>query len=252
MRACVVVPTYRRTKRGVRGPPLRRALASVAAQTVKPARVYVSGDHYDDEAELAAVCAEFAGALDIVCSNSGPGDHYRAALARHPHKLWCVGGGDAVRRGVERAVADGMDWYFHLDDDDAWAPEHLRTYLDAIAAFPTVAFVVSKAKLGALTLPRQHIAPPLAPNNYRPKPCDSIHATWAVSLPRLGAVVRAHYAEEREWALGAPAKITGPSDARLLEKLRDMDDIDTLCLPTQTVFYSGDSRAEIARRPPNA
>ena len=237
MRICVVVPTYKRKKRGISGPPIRRALESLQGQSFKDFRVYVSGDHYEDESELNAICDEFRSELDIVCMNSGPGDHFRDVLARDKKKLWCVGGAAAIRRGVDRAITDGMDWYFHLDDDDSWSPGHIQTYVEAITKFPRLSFIVSKTRLGGVFIPRQIISE-VVPNNYRPKGCDSIHASWAMKLESLGPTITAHYEEECEWAFKDPRKIVGPSDARLLEKFAKLTAIETMCLPTTTVHYS--------------
>lgn len=244
MRICVIIPTYKRTKRGISGPPLRGALESLRNQTFKDFRVYVSGDHYDDEPELASICDDFVAAgLDIVCTNSGPGEHFRGVLAGDRRKLWCVGGAGAIKRAVDRAMLHAMDWYFHLDDDDSWSPGHIQTYVNCIQKFPGVSFVVSKTKLGGAYIPRQRITD-VYPNNYRPKECDSIHASWAIKLATLGPTVSAHYAEECEWAFGSPEKIVQPSDARLLGKFREMKSIETVCLPSVTVHYSGDSLHE--------
>ena len=239
MRVCVIVPTYKRTKRGIKGPPLRRALESLKNQTFRDFRVYVSGDYYEDEQEFNAICDEFSDSLEIVRLNLGPQDHFRDVLRGQRQKLWCVGGAAAMNEGIQRAIKDGMDWYFHLDDDDTWCPNHLDTYMQAIRKNPSVSFVCSKTRIGGVVLPRQKISD-ISPNNYRPKPADSIHASWAMKLDTLGGVVTQHYQEERLWAFNDPRKISQPSDARLLEKF-SKSSVNTMCLPTTTVVYSGDS-----------
>lgn len=239
MRVCVIVPTYKRTKRGVQGPPLRRALESLKKQTFSDFRVYVSGDYYEDEAEFNSICDEFSSSLEIVRLNLGPTDHFRDVLKGQRQKLWCVGGAAALQEGIDLAIRDGMDWYFHLDDDDTWSPAHLDTYTQAIRRNPSVSFVCSKARIGGMILPRENVGD-IRPNNYRPKPADSIHATWAIRLDTLGETLSRHYNEERSWAFNDPRKISQPSDARLLGKI-SASPVETMCLPTTTVMYSGAS-----------
>lgn len=241
MRVCVIIPTYRRTKKGIQGPPLRRALETLKRQTFRDFTVYVCGDHYDDAAEFDEICDGYDGRLFRI--NLGPAEHFRNALRGQPRKLWQVGGAAAVLAGVEQAIKDGMDWYLHLDDDDSWSPDHVETYVREIRKAPSVSFICSKTRMKKdKILPTQRIVA-ATPNNYRPKPCDSIHASWALRLDTLGGTLLKHYGEERDWVFHDQNKIQSPSDMRLLAKLRDMP-IDTMCLPTMTVSYSGVSRAK--------
>jgi glycosyltransferase involved in cell wall biosynthesis len=92
----VVIPAYNRAAM------VRRALASVAAQTVTPREVIVVDDCSTDA--TGAVAAELG-----------------ARVERHDVNR---GEGGARNTGIERAT---QPWIALLDSDDEWLPDHLRT-----------------------------------------------------------------------------------------------------------------------------
>lgn len=243
MRLCVIIPTYKRDKAGITGPPLASALRCVAEQTYTDITVYVVGDYYSDQNEFDGVCDAYRDKISrLVTHNLGPHEHFRDVLKHDTDKLWHVGGAAAVNYGIKRAIADGMDWYFHLDDDDVWSPYHVQTYVDVIKKHPDVAFVCSKCHLTPKkVLPKQRITA-TRPGNYIPRGKDSVHATWMINLRAVGHVLVEHYDEETRWAFEAPHLITKPSDLRILDHIGSMKRLQCVCIPSFTVTYSGASK----------
>ena len=105
----VVVPAYRAA--GTIG----RALAGVAAQTVRPRQVVVVDDGSDD-GTLAATeaCRESLGEIDLIA-------------LQQPNR----GAGAARNRAVAAATQPLLAF---LDADDEWLPEHLEQSLAVMAA----------------------------------------------------------------------------------------------------------------------
>lgn len=98
---------------------IRRALASVLAQSVPPAEVIVVDDGSSDDG-LAIVAAEFPDVRLVRQSNGGPGS--------------------ARNHGVRLAT---HAWTAFLDADDSWDPDHLEEFGRLISEFPGVGLVAT-------------------------------------------------------------------------------------------------------------
>lgn len=104
----VIIPAYNRPD------DLRRALYSLAAQSVKDFRVIVSDDHSDEP--LGAVCYEFNSILNIT-------------YARTPHNMGCGGN---RRFALEYFFENPTEYVMFLDSDDALVPQAIQRLGEAI------------------------------------------------------------------------------------------------------------------------
>lgn len=100
----VVIPTFNRVG------PLRRALESVQAQSVRPAEVIVVDDGSDDGTR-EMLEERFSG----------------VRLLEQPH----AGVSAARNRGIAAAVGEN-EWVAFLDSDDAWLPRKLELQMAAL------------------------------------------------------------------------------------------------------------------------
>ena len=109
-------------------PWVEAALASVAAQTRRPAEVVVV-----DDASADATADAAGRAFDA---------HLRPAGVEGRVVAGRFGNAGPARNAGVAAAAGGSRWIAFLDADDVWYPEHLATALGALAADPRhVAFV---------------------------------------------------------------------------------------------------------------
>jgi glycosyltransferase involved in cell wall biosynthesis len=102
----IVIPTFNRVEN------LKRALASVLAQTITEIEVIVVDDGSTDQT------------LEMLSKNQDP-----RLLVEHLHKN---SGGPSIPRNVGVRKARG-EWLAFLDSDDWWEPQHLESKLAAIA-----------------------------------------------------------------------------------------------------------------------
>jgi glycosyltransferase involved in cell wall biosynthesis len=122
MTVTVVTPTKGRPR------SLRRALASVAAQEgLRAAQVVVGDDcpHLGDEANCRALEEEFPHARFV---NVVPGDHPDMPRDYLPARL-------SYLRNLGVGLAR-TPYVAHLDDDNAYAPGHLRSLVDLLERNP--------------------------------------------------------------------------------------------------------------------
>ncbi|RVP97527.1 glycosyltransferase family A protein [Sinorhizobium meliloti] len=106
----VVIPTYNRVS------PLKRALNSIARQTVDPAEVIIIDDCSEPAVldEVNAIASEFSKQLNVTLLVN---EHNRGANY-------------ARNRGIFAAVSNYVAF---LDSDDLWLPEKLEKQVAAIA-----------------------------------------------------------------------------------------------------------------------
>jgi glycosyltransferase involved in cell wall biosynthesis len=81
------------------------------------------------DVELSVVVVDDGGSDETDAAVASLGDS-RVLMVRHP---WCQGVAAARNSGIAQAESR---WVAFVDDDDLWAPEKLRSQLDALAADP--------------------------------------------------------------------------------------------------------------------
>lgn len=164
MKFAVIIPTYQRED-GNTPMLLRRALASVFAQTHDDFIVMAAGDNYKNAAEFSNILASFPDAR--LESFNLPAAVEREKYKGDPEKIWCNGGCYATNVAVDMVCALGCEWICRLDHDDHWLPNHLAVIAEAIQKTKGVWFC-TLAQSGDVILPkidsREHYVP------FLPKP----------------------------------------------------------------------------------
>jgi hypothetical protein len=182
-KVCVIIATYFR-KNGNTKEFLSRALRNLESQTYKNFKLFLIGDHYDNNDEFEEICKSYK--KDIFYKNNK--QHYRCYNFPNKHTYWAIGGGLALKTGIEKAIEEKFDYYLHLDDDDLWRDNHIQVVVEHIKKFPLAYFILTKAKYRDTFLP-QTGEQNVFYNNYIPKGEDSVHASHVYKLPLMGNVV---------------------------------------------------------------
>ncbi|MDG1302310.1 MAG: glycosyltransferase family 2 protein [Opitutae bacterium] len=111
MSYAVIIPSYNRPDM------LKRALASVYAQTLLPSQICLTIDEPEDS-EKYAFLGDYDDALQVTYTGGG------------------FGGAKARNVGLDR-VGD-VDYVFFLDDDDEWLPEKIEKQIQLLENRPDV------------------------------------------------------------------------------------------------------------------
>ena len=180
---CVIMPTYLR-KNGTTKQLLTRALRNLEAQTYKNFKLFLIGDHYDNNDEFEELCKSYKN--DIFFKNNE--QHYRCYNFSNKSTYWTIGGALALKTGIEKAIEEKFNYYLHFDDDDEWRDIHIEAVVKHIKYFPQADFILTKAKYADIFLPRTP-EKNMFYNNYIPRGEDSVHASHVYKLPLLGNVV---------------------------------------------------------------
>ena len=162
----VVVPAMNRS--GLIG----RALASVHAQTTRPARIIVVDDASDD----------------------GTGDAARAAGAEVLEMSERSGSGPARNTGIRAATTE---WVAFLDSDDEWLPRHLQTVLGHARGHDlasTAAMSTSGRWLGETPLRRRVSSGPSPARRTSTcgSACSNGDRVWWSGMPRSATTSTRH------------------------------------------------------------
>ena len=238
-KVCVIMPTYFR-KNGSTKKLLSRALRNLEAQTYKNFKLFLIGDHYDNNHEFEEICKSYK--KDIFYKNNE--EHYRCYDFPNKHTYWAIGGGLALKTGIEKAIEEKFNYYFHLDDDDEWRDNHIQVVVEHIKKFPLSSFILTKAKYRNTFLPIT-IEKNTFYNNYIPRGEDSVHASHVYKLPLLGNVVLDVINKNHILANKINKKEHGfegitipPGDATILNNINSMvvtKEIKSLYIPVITV-----------------
>ena len=180
MKVSVIIATYQR-KNGNSVLYLKNMFKILEAQTYKDFKVFIVGDSYENNTEFENLCKSYNG--DIYYSNSDV--HFRNCF-NIKKNMWSSGGINARLIGIEKAISENYDYYFHLDDDDYWEPNHIENYINTINKYNgKLDFIVSKSEFFNIVLPRAYVHNENI-NNFIIKPCDIVHASWCINLKTIG------------------------------------------------------------------
>jgi len=234
---CVIMPTYFR-KNGSTKEYLSRALRMLESQTYGNFKLFLIGDHYDNNAEFEDLCKSYT--KDIFYKNNE--QHYRCYNFEYKHNYWTIGGALALKTGIEKAIEEKFDYYFHLDDDDEWRDIHIEVVMKHIKHFPFADFILTKSKYANKFLPTTNEINTFY-NNYIPQGEDSVHASHVYRLPILGSLIldiinKNHILaneinNKKDTSLRIP-----PTDATILNNINSMvvdKKIKSLYIPIVTV-----------------
>ena len=180
---CVIMPTYFR-KNGSTIQYLSRALRMLESQTYGNFKLFLIGDHYDNNTEFEDLCKSYK--KDIYYKNNE--EHYRCYNFECKHNYWAIGGALALKTGIEKAIEEKFDYYFHLDDDDEWRDIHIEVVMKHIKYFPFADFILTKSKYAHKFLPETNEQYTFY-NNYIPQDGGSVHASHIYRLPILGNLI---------------------------------------------------------------
>ena len=246
---CVIMPTYLR-KNGTTKSLLSRALRNLEAQTYKNFKLFLIGDHYDNNEEFEEICKSYKN--DIFFKNNE--QHYRCYKFPNKHTYWTIGGAFALKTGIEKAIEEKFNYYLHLDDDDEWRDIHIEVVVNHIKHFPLADFMLTKAKYADIFLPRTPETNTFY-NNYIPRGEDSVHASHVYKLPLLGNVVLDIINKNHVLANKINNKERGfegitipPTDATILNNINSMvvaNKIKSLYIPIITVSKVSDGNLPV-------
>lgn len=167
---------------------VKKAVRSLLNQSYSNWELFVTGDHYENEAEFRSLFNSVPPSKLFFYNLPKPGE--RGNLSGI--SLWQSGGVVAMNNAIQRAeqrhanCGSKCDIYFtNLDDDDIWSTEHLREHLSIYIRFPSVVFAWTKGYYcvnGGKPYPDQNI-PQETTNNWSLGFGGSIlHSAWSWNM----------------------------------------------------------------------
>jgi len=182
----IVICTYYR-KDGSSFLKVSRAIKSIENQTNKEWKIFLIGDHYENEEEFKKI-TQLLPEEKITAINL-PFAAERESGLFSGNSLWCSAGANASNAGIEQSVKEEYDIHCHLDDDDIWLPNHLETLQLAYDNMPEAVFVYTNAlytdRGGHTTrYPVEQVSNEIFYNNLMPRPEKLIHssASWKLKV----------------------------------------------------------------------
>lgn len=125
----IVISTYQRPD-GRTPELLTRTLNCVLNQSYTNWKVFLIGDHYEDNDEFLQLCSLIP--KDKILYLNLPIAPERKRYPKGGNNLWHSGGATAVNIGIELSVNSGYDYICHLDHDEIWKSNHLEVIAKGI------------------------------------------------------------------------------------------------------------------------
>lgn len=138
MRLGIGIATYQRHD-GTTPAYLTRALKSIQAQTHEDYKVFLIGDHYENDDEFQKL-SELIPEKKIFKKNL-PVAVERSKYGINSQILWHCGGINAYNTAIKQSLDEGFDYLCHLDHDDYWESDHLSLINQVIESEKNVACV---------------------------------------------------------------------------------------------------------------
>jgi hypothetical protein len=129
MKIAISIPTYKRSD-GKTPFYLQRALNSIFTQYHYDFKVFVIGDHYEDEDELESIISIYPES-HLLCFNLNKAME-RSKYSNRKDILWTCGGVFAHNYMTDIILNEGFDYICHIDHDDYWEPRHLQVINEVI------------------------------------------------------------------------------------------------------------------------
>lgn len=228
----IVIPTYKRAN-GKTPQHLRNVAAMLDKQTCTNYKVFLIGDHYEDEDEFNSFASLFPGAY---CHNNPTS--YRTGYFKERRNCWAIGGIMAIEHGVKQAQAEGFQYYLHLDDDDTWDPEKLEVLRSHIYQFPHSDFIFHGSNYLDTVLPREHATiNSVGYNNLMPWAENIVHSAMCLRLDAVNYAIWTKFIQSKMIAADdiksgrIPEYTLYPFDAHLVKYLRYTEGINYLYIP---------------------
>lgn len=197
-----------------------RALDSVFKQTHQDFKIYLIGDHYEDNDEFNEIVSKYG------ISNQLYAENRPFALERYLYKsgknLWCSGGVDASNYAIDLVLNDGLTHVCRLDHDDFWSENHLSLINNAME---------KKGYDFVCTMGYGHngaILPNLSKSKLIPKSSNVLHSSTCINFSRIKLRYRDLFAE---------VGIAYPADADMWDRINKLSNIRTALIPEITCYH---------------
>jgi glycosyltransferase involved in cell wall biosynthesis len=192
MKFAIAMSTYRRGD-GSTPEYITRALNSVLAQTHQDYKMFLIGDHYDNEEEFNSFGATFS--PEKIYKRNLPVAVERSKYKMGTRELWCSGGANAHNTLLDEIVSQGYDYVCRLDHDDYWADDHLESINRVIEQVNDAACVYTCSTYPTIHhLPR---IPTLDGTVYLsfPTPVNVVHSSTCINYGKVPLRYRDVFAE---------------------------------------------------------
>jgi hypothetical protein len=146
----ILIPTYQRED-GKTFEYLTRCLNSIKNQSFKNYKVFLIGDHYEDNDEFVNIATSIID-CDKIHYHNFPYAEERTMYIDNKWALWSYGGTVTTNHGVKMALDEGYEYLCHLDHDDYWYENHLLSISNVIETTHSL-FVFTKSKYHSSFLP---------------------------------------------------------------------------------------------------
>jgi glycosyltransferase involved in cell wall biosynthesis len=192
MKFAIAMSTYRRSD-GSTPEYITKALNSVLAQTHQDYKMFLIGDHYDNEKEFNSFGATFS--PEKIYKRNLPVAVERSKYKMGTRELWCSGGVNAHNLLIEEILSQGYEYICHLDHDDYWTEDHLETINRILESKINVGCVYTCS-----TYPNLHHLPRiqnLDGNTYfsYPTPTHVVHSSTCIDYSKIPLRYRDVFAE---------------------------------------------------------
>ena len=207
----IIMPTYYR-KNGFSSKYLKKSIQSVIDQTYGSWTLIVVGDSYEVPTELNEIVSHFQSQTknDIILLHNYISERYYLS---DPRNRWAVSGAIAINMGLLYARQNGYKYYFHLDDDDHWEPNHVQSIMNVYHTFSSCVFAHTKSTCNVGVLPgNRYDNIEIKPNNRIPKGGDTIHSSFSFRIDIISYNYFTNFYEDNP---------TGPSDLLMLSSIHD-------------------------------
>lgn len=244
---CVILSTYHRKDGSTKG-KLTKILQCIEEQTYKNFKVFVVGDDYANNEEFEEICKNYKG--DIYYFNNPTS--YRSYKFAIEKNYWAIGGTKSLIHGIERAINEDFNFYFHVDDDDFWKPNHIECVVNAIEKLPDSDFIYTRSIFwDKYYVPFEHEDIKMDYNNHCPLPGHVCHSASVYNLKSsFGQFVLDDLKkydkladdyngigskEANQWKINLKFKTLSASN-HIIQKEEEMDPGDMRCLKQLSMF----------------
>lgn len=177
----IIIATYNRPNGSTKN-YLKRSIDSILNQTYENWTIIVVGDSYDNPEELDELIMSYRKQTKneiVLLHNYISERHY----LQNPRYRWAVAGTVAMNMGLLYARQNGYKYYFHLDDDDFWEPNHIQCIMEVYHKYPMCVFANTKSSCIDDFLPNDiPDTIEIKPNNRIANGADTIHSSFSFRI----------------------------------------------------------------------
>jgi glycosyltransferase involved in cell wall biosynthesis len=222
----IIMSTYKR-KDGSTFEKIKKSINCILKQTNKNWKLFLVGDHYDDEEEFKKIIELIPS--EKIWYNNLPFAKERESGEFSGHSLWCSAGANASNEAIKKSIEEKVDVICRLDDDDEWTPYHLEILNFGYTNFPQSVFVYTNSFYINQYFPNIKVSEMLEYNNLPPAPEKLIHSSASWKCDKINFFYRNTVEQNRIF----------PGDADMWERIQNYcqdNNLKTLYIPITTVF----------------